>query len=167
VAGGGAPNPSVSSVVWVRPLRDDERGWVRREADALWGARIVVAHGVVHEPASLEGFVAEDGGRRVGLLTYLARDDACEIVTIDAFEPGRGVGTALLDAVKALGHRRLWLVTTNDNIRAQRFYERSGFRLIAIREGEIERSRRLKPQIPDVGEAGVPIRDELEYEFMR
>jgi ribosomal protein S18 acetylase RimI-like enzyme len=128
---------------------------VRREAEALWGARIVVAHGVVHEPESLDGFVGEDDGRRVGLLTYLARDDACEIVTIDAFEPGRGIGTALLDAVKALGHRRLWLVTTNDNIRAQRFYERSGFRLVAVREGEIERSRRLKPQIPDVGEAGV------------
>jgi len=111
--------------------------------------------------------VGEDGGRRVGLLTYLAADDACEIVTIDAFEPGRGIGTALLDTVKALGHRRLWLVTTNDNIRAQRFYERSGFRLVAVREGEIERSRRLKPQIPDVGEAGVPIRDELEYEFTR
>jgi ribosomal protein S18 acetylase RimI-like enzyme len=140
---------------------------VRREAEALWGARIVVAHGVVHQPESLEGFVVEDGGRRVGLLTYLARDDACEIVTIDAFEPGRGIGTALLDSVKALGHRRLWLVTTNDNIRAQRFYERSGFRLVAVREGEIERSRRLKPQIPDAGEAGVPIRDELEYEFTR
>jgi ribosomal protein S18 acetylase RimI-like enzyme len=168
VAGGGAPIPPASSAVArVRPLRDDERGWVHREAVALWGARIVVAHGVVHEPASLQGFVAEDGGRRVGLLTYLARDDACEIVTIDAFEPGRGIGTALLDAVKALGHRRLWLVTTNDNIRAQRFYERCGFRLVAIREGEIERSRRLKPQIPDVGEAGVPIRDELEYEFRR
>lgn len=111
--------------------------------------------------------MGEDGGRRVGLLTYLVRDDACEIVTIDAFEPGRGIGTALLDSVKALGHRRLWLVTTNDNIRAQRFYERSGFRLVAVREGEIERSRRLKPQIPDVGEAGVPIRDELEYEFTR
>jgi ribosomal protein S18 acetylase RimI-like enzyme len=168
VADGGTPVPPVSSaVVWVRPLRDDERGWVRREAEALWGARIVVAHGVVHEPESLEGFVGEDGGRRVGLLTYLVRDDACEIVTIDAFEPGRGIGTALLDTVKALGHRRLWLVTTNDNIRAQRFYERSGFRLVAVREGEIERSRRLKPQIPDVGEAGVPIRDELEYEFTR
>jgi ribosomal protein S18 acetylase RimI-like enzyme len=153
--------------VRVRRLRDDERGWVRSQVEALWGARIVVAHRVVYEPASLEGFVAEDGGRPVGLLTYLVEDDACEIVTIDAFEPGRGIGTALLDAVKALGHRRLWLVTTNDNVRAQRFYERSGFRLVAVREGEIERSRRLKPQIPGVGEAGVPIRDELEYEFAR
>ena len=100
--------------------------------------------------------MGEDGGRRVGLLTYLVRDDACEIVTIDAFEPGRGIGTALLDAVKSLGHRRLWLVTTNDNIRAQRFYERSGFRLVAIREDEIERSRRLKPQIPLHGRVNPP-----------
>jgi ribosomal protein S18 acetylase RimI-like enzyme len=168
VADGGTPIPPASSaLVRVRPLRDDERGWVRREAEALWGARIVVAHGVVHEPESLEGFVAEGDGRPVGLLTYVARDDACEIVTIDAFERGRGIGTALVDAAKALGHRRLWLITTNDNIRAQRFYERAGFRLVAVREGEVERSRRLKPQIPALGEGGVPIRDELEYEFMR
>jgi ribosomal protein S18 acetylase RimI-like enzyme len=67
--------------------------------------------------------------------------------------------------VRSLDHRRLWLVTTNDNLRAQRFYERAGFRLVEVREGEIERSRRLKPEIPLLGEGGVPIRDELEYEF--
>jgi ribosomal protein S18 acetylase RimI-like enzyme len=165
VAGGDAPTPP--NPILVRRLRDEDRGWVRGEAVALWGARVVVAHGVVYEPASLEGFVAQDGGRPVGLLTYRVENDACEIVTIDAFEPGRGIGTALLDAVRSLDHRRLWLVTTNDNLRAQRFYERAGFRLVEVREGEIERSRRLKPEIPLLGEGGVPIRDELEYEFSR
>jgi ribosomal protein S18 acetylase RimI-like enzyme len=101
------------------------------------------------------------------LLTYHADGDACEIVTIDAFEEGRGVGSALIEAVAALGHARLWLVTTNDNARAQRFYERLGFRLVAIREGELERSRRLKPEIPLRAGDGTPIRDELEYERRR
>jgi RimJ/RimL family protein N-acetyltransferase len=54
----------------------------------------------------------------------------------------------------------------DDNVRAQRFYERAGFRLVAVREGEIERSRLLKPEIPGLGQAGVPIRDELEYEWV-
>jgi RimJ/RimL family protein N-acetyltransferase len=71
----------------------------------------------------------------------------------------------LIDAAKALGARRLWLITTNDNARAQRFYERHGFRLAAVHEGALVRSRELKPEIPLVSADGTPIRDELEYEF--
>jgi RimJ/RimL family protein N-acetyltransferase len=59
------------------------------------------------------------------------------------------------------------LITTNDNAPAQRFYERLGFRLVLVREGELRRSRLLKPEIPLVGAGGVPIRDELEYELVR
>jgi ribosomal protein S18 acetylase RimI-like enzyme len=152
-------------VTSVRALRDDERDWARRVIVERWGSERAVAHGVAFRPATLPGFVAIDDERPVGLLTYHVDGDACEIVTIDAFEEGRGVGTALLAAVRALGHRRLWLVTTNDNVRAQRFYESRGFRLAAIREGAVARSRELKPEIPLVAADGTPIADELEYEL--
>ncbi len=150
----------------VRELRDEERGWARGVIRERWGLEVVVAHGVVYEPASLPGFVATDGRRAVGLLTYVLDGEACEIVTIDAFEERRGVGAALVEAVAALGHPRVWLVTTNDNVGAQRFYERLGFRLVAVHEGAVARSRRLKPEIPLVGAGGSPIRDELEYEWL-
>ena len=107
----------------------------------------------------------EDDGRPVGLLTFIVEGDECEIVTIDAFEEGRGVGATLIDSVKGLGHERLWLITTNDNSRAQRFYERVGFRLVGVHQGAVERSRELKREIPLVSADGTPIRDELEYEF--
>jgi ribosomal protein S18 acetylase RimI-like enzyme len=150
----------------VRPLREDERAWVRDVVRERWGGETVVAHGVVHRPAELEGLVAQDErGDRLGLLTFAAEGDACEIVTIDAFEEGRGVGTALLDAARALGYARLWLVTTNDNVRAQRLYESRGFRLVAVHEGAVARSRELKPEIPLLADDGTPIRDELEYEL--
>jgi ribosomal protein S18 acetylase RimI-like enzyme len=153
--------------VRVRALTDEDRGWVAGIATELWGSPVVVAHGEVFEPAALPGFVAEDDGDRVGLLTYSTDGESCEVVTIDAFERRRGIGTALMHAILSLGHRRVWLVTTNDNVPAQRFYERIGFRLVAVREGELRRSRGLKPQIPLVGVGGVPIRDELEYELVR
>jgi len=121
----------------------------------------------VFRPADLPGFAALDGERLVGLLTYAHDGDAIEIVTIDAFEPRRGVGRALVEAVRGLGAARIHLTTTNDNVSAQRFYEALGFRLAAVREGAIERSRELKPEIPLVGEGGTPIRDELEYELPR
>jgi ribosomal protein S18 acetylase RimI-like enzyme len=149
----------------VRPLRRDDRDWVRATIRERWGSDRVVAHGVVYEPANLEGLVAVEAGRPVGLLTYAVEDDDCEIVTIDALEEGRGVGAALVEAVRDLGSPRVWLITTNDNQRAQRFYERAGFRLVGVREGAVARSRELKPEIPERNRDGVPIRDELEYEW--
>ncbi len=152
-------------MIHVRRIREDERGWVRATIRERWGSDIVVAHGVVHDPTGLPGFVAEHEDRPVGLLTYVLEGEACEIVTIDAFEEGRGVGAALIGAVKELGARRLWLVTTNDNARAQRFYGRQGFTLVAVHEGAVDRARSVKPEFPRLGLGGVEIHDELEYEF--
>ena len=151
--------------VSLRPTGPQDRGRVRELIVERWGSEIAVAHGVVYRPANLPGFIASDGDRVVGLVTYHVDGDACEIVTIDAYERRRGIGTSLVEAVRSLGHPRLWLITTNDNVGAQRFYERVGFGLVAVHEGAMARSRALKPEIPLVGEAGVPIRDELEYEL--
>ncbi len=105
----------------------------------------------------------------VGLLTYQIEGSNCEIVTIDSTAEGEGIGTSLIDAVKerakAKGCRRLWLITTNDNLSALGFYQRRGFRLIALYPNALEASRRLKPQISMKAANGIPIRDELELEL--
>lgn len=152
-------------MIVVRPLREGDRGWIHSTIQERWGSEIVVAHGTVYQPVLLPGFVAEDEGRPIGLLTYVLEGDACEIVTIDAFEEGRGIGRALIGAVKGLRARRLWLITTNDNVHAQRFYERQGFTLVGVVQGAIDRARLAKPEIPLVGNDGIEIHDELEYEF--
>jgi ribosomal protein S18 acetylase RimI-like enzyme len=54
------------------------------------------------------------------------------------------------------------VTTTNDNTRALRFYQRAGFDLTALRPGAVAEARKSKPEIPEVGEDGIPIRDELE-----
>jgi len=153
-------------ILEVRPLADGDRGWVAEAIRDRWGSDTAVAHGVVYRPAELDGFVAFDDDRRVGLLTYVRElDDAIEIVTIDAFEPRRGIGKALVEAVRALGAERVWLITTNDNVTAQRFYEAVGFGLVAVHEDAVARSRALKPEIPLLGENGTPITDEFVYEI--
>jgi RimJ/RimL family protein N-acetyltransferase len=74
----------------------------------------------------------------------------------------------LLDAVRETAQaqrcRRLWLITTNDNQPALRFYEKRGFRLVAVHRDAVTASRRLKPEIPMIGIDEIPIRDELELE---
>lgn len=73
---------------------------------------------------------------------------------------------ALVDTVeRETGASRLWLVTTNDNLDALRFYQRRRFTISEVRLGAVEGARRsLKPTIPAVGRFGIPIRDEIILE---
>ncbi len=146
----------------VTPL---DRKWISSRTTELWGADFVVSRGAVHRVAKLPGFIAWIEGQRVGVTTYRLGEDDCEMVTLDALRPRLGIGTALLEAVRrAAAGRRLWLVTTNDNLDAIRFYQRRGFVLTAVYANAIEDSRKLKPQIPRVGNYGIPIRDEIVFE---
>jgi GNAT superfamily N-acetyltransferase len=113
--------------------------------------------------------VAEQDGRLAGVLTYILGAGSCEVLTLHAAERKAGVGTSLLRAVEEVaasaGCSRLWLITTNDNLDALRFYQRRGFRLAALNAGAVDDARaRLKPEIPRTGEHGIDLRDELVLE---
>jgi ribosomal protein S18 acetylase RimI-like enzyme len=154
----------------VRPIHRADRPRVEALLLERWGSPRMAAHGVLYEPATLDGLVAEDPrtGELLGLLTYHLTDEACEIVTIDALVEDRGVGTALIEAAAGLGRERLWAITTNDNERALGWYRRRGFRVVAVHEGAVDRAREtLKPEIPRTAPDGTPIRDEIELERRR
>jgi ribosomal protein S18 acetylase RimI-like enzyme len=88
---------------------------------------------------------------------------------MNSLAEARGVGSALVDAVRNAaanaGCQRLWLITTNDNTTALRFWQKRGFRLAALYRNAIEQSRKLKPEIPLTGNDGISIRDEIELEI--
>jgi ribosomal protein S18 acetylase RimI-like enzyme len=133
------------------------------------GSAVVARHGELLDATGRPALLAENEGRLVGLLTYVVDDTDCEVLTLHADPPGTGVGTELMEAAAeiaaARGCDRLWLVTTNDNVDALRFYQRRGFRLTGLHPGAVDHSRReLKPQIPELAENGIAIRDELDLE---
>lgn len=152
----------------IRPLTEDDRAWVRDFIARRWGAEIVVAHSVVYRPAELPGFIARVGKEYAGLVTYHIARGECEIVTLDSTRENGSIGTALLDAVKHCAHHarcsRIWLITTNDNLNALRFYQKRGFVLVTVHCNAVEQSRAIKPEIPLIGNAGIPVRDEIELE---
>jgi ribosomal protein S18 acetylase RimI-like enzyme len=153
----------------IRPLSDGDREWVARLIVERWGAGGVVGRGRVWNPAELPGFAAFDDGRCVGLVTYELDGEACEIVTLDALEEGRGIGTALLraaeGAAREAGCARVQLLTTNNNLRALALYQKRGYRLVGLVAGAIDEERKRKPSIPEFDSAGLPIRDELHLEL--
>lgn len=161
----GTKPPKVS----IRPLTHDDREWVVEFTAEHWGGSIVVVHGSVYKPERLQGFVAESASRRVGLVTFRVEGRGCEVVTLNTVHRHVGIGTSLLEAVKmeAMGEEcvRVWLVTTNDNLDALRFFQRRGFELARVYRGAAEESRKIKPEIPLVGYHGIPIRDEIELEL--
>ena len=153
----------------LRPLREDDRSWVHRFIEDHWLSNSIISRGRVLYPDALPGFVAMQDDTLRGLVTYRLEAGECEIVTIDSLIEGIGIGSSLIDAVKeaavAAKCERLWLITTNDNLRALRFYQRRGFALVAVYRNALEASRRLKPEIPLVGMHGIPLRDEIELEL--
>jgi GNAT superfamily N-acetyltransferase len=153
----------------VRAVCEADRAWVT-EMVLGWGADFIITRGRKVRPQDLPAFcaIAEDG-ERLGLATYEITDGHCELVTLDAMRQWQGVGTALLaavrDAAATAGCRRLWLVTTNDNLDALRFYQRREMHLVTVHHGLREAARRLKPQIPLTGCFGIPLLDEIELEM--
>ena len=151
------------------PSRPEDRPALEvflRQHDSLRVARRAELVDALDHPAVL----AWSEGRLVGAATYTIEGEACEVLTLHAGVRFAGTGSALLVALEELargaGCRRLWVVTTNDNLDALRFYQRRGFRLAHLRPGAVDESRQqLKPEIPRLGEHDIPLRDELELEL--
>jgi ribosomal protein S18 acetylase RimI-like enzyme len=155
--------------VLVRPLVAGDRSWTDVVLSRVWGSTSVARKGELVDAAELPGFAAIVNGKPVGLVTYAIRGSDLEVVTVHSEQQGRGVGRALMDAVlhraQHLGARRIWLVTTNDNIRALRFYQQWGMDLVALNRDGVAISRTVKPSIPTIGAHQIPVRHELELEL--
>jgi ribosomal protein S18 acetylase RimI-like enzyme len=158
-----------SNGVNIQTISQGDRAWINEFYVQRWGSDRVVTRGRLYTVAELPGFITWEGDSRIGLLTYHAAGDELEIVTLDTLEPGQGVGTALLTEIVKFARydfRRLWLITTNDNTPALRFYQKIGFTLVKVHKDAIQVSRQLKPEIPMTGLDGIPILDEIELEFL-
>ncbi len=154
----------------VRQLNEEYRDWATHLVEEYWGSSKIVSRGRIHRVENLSGFVAVQQDKPVGLTTYQIHGGECEIVSLNSLMERTGVGSALLDAARSAAVsakcKRLWLVTTNDNTPALRFYQKRGFQLVAVHRNAIERSRQLKPEIPIVGMDGIALRDEIELEML-
>lgn len=158
------------SIVTIRPLDGTDRAWLPQFFIEYWGSDGVVSQGVVHNARDLQhGFVAMRGDERVGLVTYEITGDSCEIVSLNSVHQSIGIGTLLIEAVKNVAieaqSKRIWLTTSNDNMNGLRFYQKRGFALVAIYRNAVTEARKLKPEIPLIGDYGIPLRDEIELEM--
>jgi ribosomal protein S18 acetylase RimI-like enzyme len=135
-----------------------------------WGGEEMITRGNVYRPEQLEGFVIEDNDEWIGLITFTIKDNELEVTSLDSLREGQGIGTTLINKVieeaRTKKCRRIFLITTNDNLNALGFYQRRGLELVKLYRGAINESRKIKPGIPLIGYNNIPLRDELELEMI-
>lgn len=153
----------------ISPIAPAQRPAINALIASEWAGPIIVSRGAAHDTSNSNGFMAMDGDTLVGYALYEIAQGQCELLVLQSIVENTGVGTALINAVidvaRAAGCVRVWLITTNDNLHAIRFYQRFGFELDAVRIGAIAESRKLKPSIPLTGCDDIPIKHEFEFGY--
>lgn len=155
--------------VQIKSLEQKDRENAYAILEKEWGASYIAAHGKIYYAEKMDGFVAIQNKKVVGVVFYNLSKHECEIVALISEIENNGIGTALIKSVQDLAIenkcKRLFLTTTNDNIRALAFYQKRGFTISNIYVDAVKESRKLKPQIPLIADNGIPIRDEIEFEI--
>jgi N-acetylglutamate synthase-like GNAT family acetyltransferase len=154
----------------IRRLTSEDLPHLRQFWIEHWSGEIVIARGNIYRPEDLEGFVVEDDAEWIGLLTFIIKDNEMEVTSLDSLRTGQGIGSRLLNSAiekaRSSDCRRIFLITTNDNLNALGFYQKRGFELVTIYRGAVNESRKMKPSISLIGENDIPLRDEIELEMV-
>jgi GNAT superfamily N-acetyltransferase len=132
------------------------------------GSDILVTRGKIYRAEDLDGILVYDNRKIIGLGLYYIKNNECEIVLLETFVQNKGIGTQIIEKIKEIAKtencKRIWLITTNENINALRFYQKRGFHFSNIYINALEESRKINPGIPKE-ENGIEIRDEIEFEM--
>ena len=134
-----------------------------------WYTTTMIIRGKEIDMTKVDGFYFRDGKNIIGLITYIVYDNTLEITSLDSLQENQGIGSELVETViheaKERNLQKIVLITTNDNINAIRFYQKRGFDMAHLFRNAMDISRKLKPEIPLIGENSIPLRHEIEFEL--
>ena len=151
-------------------ITNNNRSLINSFISEQWFSTKMIIRGKVIDMTAVEGIFALENERIIGLITYIAYDDTLEITSLDSLCENQGLGTALLlkviEIAKKNKCRKIVLITTNDNIKAIRFYQKRGFDMACLYRNAMDISRQLKPEIPLIGEDDIPLKHEIEFEML-
>ena len=150
-------------------ITDADRDEVARFIESRWHSRLVMSQGKKFYPHEERGFIERRNDLIAGLLTMHIGHEGMEILTLDSTLEGAGIGSSLMlhaiECARKEKCHKVTLTTTNDRLRAIGFYQRLGFRMVKINAGVVDIARATKPEIPEIGERGIPIHDEVVMEL--
>lgn len=134
-----------------------------------WYTTTMIIRGREIDMTKTEGFYFGEVENIIGLITYIVYDNILEITSLDSLQENQGIGSKLVETViheaKERKCQKIVLITTNDNINAIKFYQKRGFDMVHLFHNALDISRKLKPEIPLIGENSIPLRHEIEFEL--
>ncbi len=150
----------------IRPITD--RAFLEELLRLRWSGGALLLHDKVIAPCDVEALAAYDGDRLAGVATWRVEGNVLYMFTLNNITEQRGVGVSLLAAMMKLAREKeaplIRVIVTNDNLNALGFYQRRGFRIIAVHPGAVDTIRAMNPNVPMIGHDRIPIRDEIELE---
>lgn len=167
----GSPTSTVRGIhmsdINVRSATGDDWDWIDAHSDGI-GGPMIVSCGQSYVLREHEGFIASRNSQTLGFAILRQEGESFELLAIAATEQRHGVGKSLMAHCEKVVRQRdgneLWLVTTNDNLDAIRFYQRLDYALHELHKGAFAEVRRIKQIEGEViGHFGIPIRDELVF----
>ncbi len=152
----------------IEKISNETRNLVNHFFIDNWYSTDMSLRGKIIDGTKLDGFLLQEDNTIIGLVTYTFFDDICEIVSLDSKRENIGIGSALLKQIEkvALDNncKKMRLITTNDNMRALQFYQKRGYCLTKLYPNAMNEVRKVKPNVPEFGDNGIPLRDEIELE---
>jgi GNAT superfamily N-acetyltransferase len=153
----------------IKTISSENREQINNFISSHGFSTVMVVRGKLVDMTFLDGFVSYQGGEIIGLVTYKINGTECEILSLDSMIEKQGIGTTLVNKVIDTARKnqctKIKLITTNDNINALRFYQKLGFDMTKLYHNALDISRKLKPSIPLLGEFGIPLKHEIEFEM--
>ncbi|PFE05707.1 N-acetyltransferase [Bacillus cereus] len=157
-------------MIQIQKITEEMRGTIALFMRENWGSTLMVSRGRAHQLDQLPGFIAIEDNRIIGIITYEIRGNDCEIVSLDSFKEKKGTGTKLveyvIDIAKKQCCKKVWLITTNDNTNALRFYQKRDFIMTNLYIDAVKEARKIKREIPLIGYDNITISHEIQLEKM-
>lgn len=148
-------------------IHKDNRNTVNEFILKNWFSTTMAVRGRIVDMTKLDGIIAIENNKIIGLITYEIVDGELEIMSLDSIYEKHGIGTKLINNVFQIAKDnnciKIKLITTNDNINAIKFYQKRGFNISVIYKDAVAKARELKKEIPLIGDNDIPIRDEIEF----
>ena len=146
-----------------------EQDYARLQELALhfWGETGVECFDREYDVLKLPAFVGLKNDDVVGFVSYAVEGDRMNLVMLNVLPQyqGRGLGSAMLAKAVIEAHKlglsRVVVATSNDDVSALYFYQRSGFVIAQVVPGRIAEHHGGLEQ----GFAGIPVRDEIRMQL--
>ena len=152
----------------IKRISNETRDLVNQFFIDNWFSTDMSIRGKIIDGTKLDGFLLQEENTIIGLVTYTFFGDICEIVSLDSKRENIGIGSALLKEIEKIAIdnncKKMRLITTNDNMRALQFYQKRGYCLTKLYPNAMEEVRKVKPNVTELGDNDIPLRDEIELE---